>query len=158
MTSKVTTHYCGLSMMQLSKILRTLVALLGLSLALSACGPSDVIELKIQKMSEEDHWSRGGAKTCRVRYQILNNTEHTLNALMAEFVWHDAYDDDVKNPVILQTPLPPDSATRAVLTALMYGSCDDGVQLVGIRNVEICDIDGLSTQECEAKLQVTRVD
>lgn len=134
-----------------------LAAFVALSAVLFGCGPSDVIELKIQKTVEEDHWSRGGAKTCQVRYQILNNTADTLNALRADFVWHDAYDEDVEIPLILRSPLPPDRATRVAVTPAMFGSCDDGVKLIGIRNVEICDIDGLSARECEAKLAVTRV-
>lgn len=147
-----------LDMTRLPKALPILAALLGLSAALSGCGPSDVIEFKINRMVEADHWSRGGNKTCQIHYQILNNTAQTLNALTADFVWRDAYGEDFGNPVMLQSPLPADKATRVARTALMYGSCDGGVELVGIRNVTQCDLDGVGSAECEAKLLVTRVD
>jgi len=126
-------------------------------LALASCGPPDAVELKIQAMEEADHWSLGGNKTCRVSYQILNNKKVVLQRLTADFIWRDAYGEDVSIPIVLESPLPPDKATRQGHTPTMYGSCDE-VELVGIRNVAICEMDGLDLSACQAELIITHLD
>lgn len=126
-------------------------------LALASCGPPDAVEFKVQKMEEADHWSQGGNKTCRVSYQILNNTKSPLNRLTADFVWRDSYGENVAIPVVLESPLPADKATRIGRTPAMYGSCDQ-IELIGIRNPTICEMDGMDLQACQAKLMVTHLE
>lgn len=126
-------------------------------LALAGCGPPDAVEFKVQSMEEADHWSRGGNKTCRITYQILNNTKAELSRLTADFVWRDSYGENVSIPIILETPLPADTATRKGRTPALYGSCDQ-VELVGIRNAVICEMEGMDLAGCQDKLIVTNLD
>lgn len=108
-------------------------------------------------MEEADHWSRGGNKTCRVSYQVLNNTKSELKRLNADFVWRDSYGENVAMPIILESPLPPDTATRTGRTPAMYGSCA-AIELVGIRNPVVCEMEGMDLEGCQAKLVVTPLD
>lgn len=127
--------------------------LLLIAALLGACSQRDAIELEVRDLIEADHWSRGEQRICTVRYKLLNNTEHDLNKLSASFVWRDEYGDEIESLMIMDSPLPSDQATRTASTEAMYGGCAD-IEMVGIRNVLRCEIDGLTREECIRKLTI----
>lgn len=121
-------------------------------LMLAACGPSDVLQVEIADMIEADHWG-GDKKTCTPRFKILNNTEYAIERINASLRWRDIYGEEIEQPMILDSLLLPDTATRTGTGAPLYGACED-VELLGLSSILRCQAIGLNQEECIDRLEI----
>ncbi len=131
----------------------TRIVLLGLATAgLASCAVDDLIEIEIIEEIEQDHWVRNGERTCMYRYKILNNTADPLIRLNISLTWQDRLGRDIDSPVILNSVLPPDTATSRGQTPVMQGRCDQ-IVFKGISNVLRCQVGEVKGPACINKLR-----
>ena len=127
-------------------------ASVALAVILSACGPRDVIEVEIAELVEADHWG-GEMKICTPRYKILNNTEYSIEQITASQVWRDGYGDEVEMPMLLNSVVPADTATRTATGRALYGTCAE-VEFLGLRNILTCQLSTLDEAACKERLRI----